>query len=70
MARNPFGWSYPAGAENDPLAPYNQPDELEECPICGEPNSDDDGNELFADDPSFCSRECYDKFMRRVEDEL
>lgn len=22
-----FGWSYPAGAENDPLAPYNQTDD-------------------------------------------
>lgn len=26
MSRNPFGWSYPPGAENDPNAPYNQPD--------------------------------------------
>jgi len=24
--RNVFGWSYPAGAEHDPNAPYNQPD--------------------------------------------
>jgi len=29
-----FGWSYPAGAENDPNAPYNQPD-------APEPNDDD-----------------------------
>jgi len=26
MARSPFGWDYPAGAENDPNAPYNQRD--------------------------------------------
>lgn len=26
MTRNIFGWSYPPGAENDPNAPYNQPD--------------------------------------------
>lgn len=26
MTRNPFGWDYPAGAEHDPRAPYNQPD--------------------------------------------
>lgn len=41
-----FGWSYPAGAENDPSAPWNQRDlpdvdledptvgEHEECPVC------------------------------------
>ena len=23
----PFGWSYPAGAENDPSAPWNERDE-------------------------------------------
>mgnify|MGYP003136132175 CR=1 FL=1 len=28
-----FGWSYPAGAENDPNAPYNQVDY--ECSYCG-----------------------------------
>lgn len=27
MTRNPFGWSYPPGAENDPNAPYNQVDD-------------------------------------------
>src|SRR5262252_5929566 len=25
---NKFGWSYPAGAENDPFAPYNQTDDV------------------------------------------
>ena len=29
-----FGWSYPAGAENDPNAPWNQPDP--QCEVCGE----------------------------------
>lgn len=35
---NIFGWSYPAGAENDPNAPYNQEDlpETIDCPNCGE----------------------------------
>lgn len=34
MSKSPFGWSYPAGAENDPNAPYNQgPDK---CPVCEE----------------------------------
>lgn len=27
-----FGWDYPAGAENDPRAPWNQPD----CLQCGD----------------------------------
>jgi len=32
-----FGWNYPAGAENDPSAPYNQTPERhdDECPACG-----------------------------------
>lgn len=30
-----FGWHYPAGAANDPDAPYNQPDE-DVCPQCEE----------------------------------
>lgn len=29
-----FGWNYPAGAENDPNAPWNQPDPR--CEVCGE----------------------------------
>ena len=28
-----FGWNYPAGAEHDPRAPYNQ-HEPEACPAC------------------------------------
>lgn len=27
--RNPFGWNYPAGAEHDPRAPWNEPIEAE-----------------------------------------
>ena len=30
---NVFGWNYPAGAENDPAAPWNQKD-AEECREC------------------------------------
>ena len=40
MSRNkgPFGWDYPAGAEDDPRAPYNQIYEEEEgCGRCGLP---------------------------------
>lgn len=33
MARNVFGWSYPAGAENDSRAPWNQQDPAD-CREC------------------------------------
>jgi hypothetical protein len=33
MSRSIFGWSYPPGAENDPNAPYNQPDPVP-CKRC------------------------------------
>lgn len=53
MSRSPFGWGYPAGAENDPNAPYNQPDYPDACPICGAENSDAD-----VDVFPCCSEEC------------
>jgi len=31
MSRNVFGWDYPAGAEHDPRAPWNEPPECEAC---------------------------------------
>lgn len=36
--KNPFGWNYPAGAEHDPRAPWNQIDReipVWKCPGCG-----------------------------------
>ncbi len=34
--KSPFGWDYPAGAEDDPRAPYNQNyDKV--CEVCGLP---------------------------------
>ena len=56
MARDPFGWAYPAGAEHDPAAPYNQPDLPEECPTCGKPNHADDGSPHH--DGVFCTPDC------------
>lgn len=41
MMRDPLGWSYPAGAENDPNAPWNLP-EYERCEICGDTFEDED----------------------------
>ena len=37
-----FGNYYPAGAEHDPRAPWNQED-ADECETCGGDGSDDDG---------------------------
>lgn len=33
---NVFGWDYPAGAEHDPRAPWNEPPECEACEGSGE----------------------------------
>lgn len=56
MGRNTFGWSYPAGAEHDPNAPWNQPDLPEECPTCRKSSTDEDGDALH--DGVFCSLDC------------
>ena len=31
--KNPFGYWYPAGAENDPNAPWNEEDHAPACPL-------------------------------------
>lgn len=49
-----LGWSYPAGAENDPSAPYNQEESPDACLVCG------GDNEVF--DGVFCSQDCLDKY--------
>ena len=64
MCRHHFGWSYTAGAEHDPNAPYNQVDLPDTCPWCWEDNSEPTDN---ADEP-FCSLECQDKWEARQED--
>ena len=63
-----FGWNYPAGAENDPLAPWNAAEIDLYCPECG----DHDEN---ADEGDTCS-ECeegplceYEPFDPRDEPE-
>jgi len=67
MSRSVFGWDYPPGAANDPNAPWNQEDPPEECPMCGQPNSDEEGNPVFDEDPIFCSRVCLEKYERQCE---
>jgi hypothetical protein len=36
-----FGWSYPPGAANDPMAPYNQQEDDVHCVYCGADLPDD-----------------------------
>jgi len=48
MSRSPFGWSYPAGAEHDPNAPWNATD-APECPECGEPAIETGGDQTSVD---------------------
>ena len=36
-----YGWDYPAGAEHDPRAPWNQHDD-NVCPACGDDLDDDE----------------------------
>lgn len=31
MSNDPLGWNYPAGAENDPRAPWNEVEPCEDC---------------------------------------
>lgn len=39
--------NYPAGAEDDPRAPYNEVDYYNNCNYCGEPSEN-----------SYCNRTC------------
>ena len=73
MSRNVFGWDYPAGAEHDTRAPWNEPPECEACEGGGEipaENGDDvtvcqtcDGTGRKRSDKE--SREDYEADMER-----
>lgn len=43
----------------------------EECPVCGYPNANEDGEPVF-EDPSFCSARCRDQYAahQRFMDDL
>ena len=45
----------PAGAENDPNAPWNEKDQEFECRMCGEP---------MDTDKHYCSTSCFNADMR------
>lgn len=63
MSRNPLGWSYPAGAENDPNAPWNIEDP-ERCERC------DETFEEFDDDGRPEERSCGCKFCEECDEVL
>ena len=67
-----FGWHYPAGAEHDPRAPWNQDEDEIACWGCGKPAEDEqvgdiceDCDEPFKivepdeDEPCRCGDKCY-----------
>jgi len=72
---NVFGWDYPAGAEHDPRAPWNEPPKCEACEGSGEipsENGDDvtvcqtcDGTGRKRSDKE--SREDYEADMERED---
>ena len=58
--RDPFGYGYPAGTENDPDAPWNQLDEDEEyCHHCGKRLPDED--KAWVED-GLCSQKCWSEY--------
>lgn len=50
---SPFGWDYPAGAENDPDAPWNQRDEEDE----GEGETQQEMRDRIAEDKADAARD-------------
>ncbi len=73
MSRNIFGWHYPPGAEFDPRAPWNQPDQMT-CWECGEdlPDLGEDPETELVDavEQGFCSTACeYKDYLKNSPQE-
>ena len=69
MARNLFGWDYPAGAENDPNAPWNQKDpefEADHKGFCERCGKGDDESPIDLDSGGHCE-ECAIELYNDVE---
>jgi hypothetical protein len=56
----------PPGAESNPNAPYSNQGPPEDCPECGRPNSDKDGNPLCNSGYSFCSEKCAKQYESQM----
>ena len=63
MSRSPFGWDYPAGAAEDPNAPWNQHDD-DRCSECGAEVEEDEDN-----DPCSDCQNAYDRHIDAKIDE-
>lgn len=59
-----FGWDYPPGCSSVP----GDEDDILECPSCGGPNADDDGNWVCEDAPGFCSVACSVRYQEEQEE--
>lgn len=67
---SPFGWDYPAGAEHDPRAPWNQED-ADDCPECdgtGQVNDSDGPDECQVCGGSGRGETLSERRMRLLED--
>ncbi len=66
-----FGWSYPPGAANDPMAPYNQQEDDEHCVFCGADLPDDvtgySQTDLDGVDEGFCNATCLHAWIENGE---
>jgi hypothetical protein len=66
-----FGWSYPPGAANDPMAPYNQQEDDEHCVYCGADLPDDvtgySQTDLDGVDEGFCNATCLHAWIENGE---
>lgn len=45
------------------------PEPPEECPVCGKPNSTEDGEWVCKEAEGFCSKECLDQYMKQQREE-
>lgn len=66
MSASPLGWDYPAGAEHDPSAPYNQ----DEPEIDHEQEMDDFLNEMVNIIRNAKSDDFYDAIPKVIRDKI
>lgn len=50
------------GGCHDCLAAQGGYDIPEECPVCGKPNADEDGEPVYPQDSAFCSEHCANEY--------
>ena len=63
-----FGWHYPAGAEHDPRAPWNQPSDCEKCDGTGQVTVGK-GDDAYLDDCPHCDGTGLEKTAAQIRAE-